>query len=410
MGDVVDEPDFELEPREATALRSHISQFSELLVRDYLAKRGMVRSLGVMDEEAAEIGDAQPTLESWTTMAGLLGLTELLQSNEASSTGTLGTILEVLTQELVRETNIKMRRPVTMTVLHGAPSCAEQRSATLAQLTRTGPGPGDDPRGSLKPSRSSKRETRKPALPPAPTLGPGELAGGASTLHKSLGKIDQPTSLRTAPRVLAAHSRVKLSRENWIPMDCRERMLQRDLAVTKSNLELMVSRKNFVETDKLHHKLSELEQNQTEERYGIKKKKRCGLCHLEYSLINLVLSVPFKAVQDLRNTWAEEFETHKAHVKECSRTHKAFTYDQVGVCVLCSQFFQLGQQDVYRPSYEKKVAEKQRKLKKEQEAAAKRYWDPVKQLEGDRLRFKDKDGPPSAPGVRVPPAPLAERT
>ena len=116
----------------------------------------------------------------------------------------------------------------------------------------------------------------------------------------------------------------------------------------------MVSRKNFVETDKLHHRLSELEQNQTEERYGIKKKKRCGLCHLEYSLINLVLSVPFKAVQDLRNTWAEEFETHKAHVKECSRTHKAFTYDQVGVCVLCSQFFQLGQQDMYRPSYEKR--------------------------------------------------------
>lgn len=415
MESVVDEPNFALDPREAGALRQHIGEFSEMLVRDFLRGRGLDETLATLDAESASHGARAPTMESWKSMASLLGLVELMQANADAPGGGYPSILEVLAKELVRETNIKMRRPVTMTVLHGAPSCAEQRSASLAQLTRTGPGPGDDPRSSLprsgRPdSRKKDREARKPALPPPPTLGPGELAGGASTLHKSLGKINRPAGLRSAPRVVAAHSRVKLSRENWIPMDCRERMLQRDLSVTKSNIELMVSRKNFVETDKLHHRLSELEQNQTEERYGIKKKKRCGLCHLEYSLINLVLSVPFKAVQDLRNTWAEEFQTHPAHVKACARTHKAFTYDQVGVCVLCSQFFQLGQQDMYRPSYEKKVAEKCRKVKKENEAAAKRYWDPVKQLEDDRRRFKSNSAAPSESGVRVPPAPLAERT
>jgi len=411
MDSVVSDVNFDVNAAESAALQRHVSDFAEMLVRDFLNKRGLSKTLSTMNGEASELGHAPPTLESWTTMAGLVGLTELLQANEASPGGSLGTILEVLTRELVRETNIKMRRPVTMTVLHAAPSCAEQRSASLERLTRTGPGPGDDPRdfgAAAGTARPRKRETKKPPVPPPPTLGPGELAGGASTLHKHLGKISQPASLRSAPRVVAAHGRVKLSRENWIPMDCRERMLQRDLAVTKSNVELMAKRQVFVDTDERHHRLSELEQNQTEERYGIKKKKKCGLCHLEYSLINLVLDVPMKAVRDLRNTWADEFATHPQHKKECARSHKAFAYDQVGVCVLCSQFFQLGQQDMYRPSYEKKVSEKQRKLRKEQEAAAKRYWDPVKQLEDDRKKGKGGYATSdAADGVRVPPAPLA---
>ena len=52
--------------------------------------------------------------------------------------------------------------------------------------------------------------------------------------------------------------------------------------------------------------------------------------------------------------------------------------------------------------------EKQRKLRKEQEAAAKRYWDPVKQLEDDRKKGKGGYATSdAADGVRVPPAPLA---
>ncbi|KAH8056442.1 hypothetical protein JL721_10042 [Aureococcus anophagefferens] len=117
----------------------------------------------------------------------------------------------------------------------------------------------------------------------------------------------------------------------------------RDLAVTKSNVELMAKRQVFVDTDERHHRLSELEQNQTEE---------------------------------LRHQEEEEF-------------------------------FQLGQQDMYRPSYEKKVSEKQRKLRKEQEAAAP-VLHPVKQLEDDRKKGKGGYATSdAADGVRVPPAPLA---
>ena len=54
-------------------------------------------------------------------------------------------------------------------------------------------------------------------------------------------------------------------------------------------------------------KLTDLEQNHAEELRGIARKKKCGLCLLEYSNVNLVLTVPYKAVVDIRTTWIEAY-------------------------------------------------------------------------------------------------------
>ena len=111
-------------------------------------------------------------------------------------------------------------------------------------------------------------------------------------------------------------------------MDTRERMLRREFAETKISLDKLKARADFEKNDSKHHKLSELEQNGVEERYGIARKKACGLCRMEYSRVNLVCEVPIKAIDDLRKMWSEEFTPHPRHVKECAKgKFRAFTYD-----------------------------------------------------------------------------------
>ena len=91
------------------ALRKHVAEFAELLVRDYLSKQGLSRTLNEMDVESEEIGRTKPTMAGWATMAELIQLTHLLRANEAA-TDRVDTILEVLAKELARESSVKMRK------------------------------------------------------------------------------------------------------------------------------------------------------------------------------------------------------------------------------------------------------------------------------------------------------------
>ena len=119
------------------ALRKHVAEFAELLVRDYLSKQGLSRTLNEMDAESEEIGRSKPTMTGWATMAELIRLTDLLRANEAAGNESVDTILEVLAKELARESSVKMRKPVTLTVLRSAPSCAERARTTLTLTTLT---------------------------------------------------------------------------------------------------------------------------------------------------------------------------------------------------------------------------------------------------------------------------------
>lgn len=360
-------------------LRRQISIFSELVVRDYLRKRGFEKTLSAFAREVA-VTSPEPDMESWCTMGKLLSLPELLTANEKSAQ--FETILEVMTQELIRETSIKLRRPITLTISTSVPSCATVETSafhvsTPAKIV------------AVPKSKSVAETARELATPKA-----RELATANTTKQRQRSPVKSPPrtgtrSVSSSPvrgrgPIVVSQKQSAFSRENWIPIESRERMVERNLLCLNKNLDSLEAQQLYVANNRKHHQLSDLEHNQAAERYGIKKKRPCGLCEVDYSETNIALSVPLKAVYDLRAKWAQDFESHPAHCQRTKHVHRAFTYDVVGICAFCAQFFQLGQQDVYRPSLQTKLADKNRRLRKERDAKAKAYWDPVKQLELER--------------------------
>ena len=324
--------------------------FSELLVRDYLQNKGLDATLASFCQESKT--GQEPSMESWCAMAHDLGLPELLSANDRS-VPRCSTIVEVLVRELLRRKKKK-----------------KQPSSSEALVVR----------------QRRKVVTTPPAmiLPPEPEeANHPKLLKSTSTM--TLGPQRRPiTTASTTASAQRSKPPKKSSLENWIPMDKRARMLRRNMMVLKHNCDDMNAHACYVANEARHSQLTDLEKNEAAERYGLKRKKRCGLCDRYYSDINLVLKVPYKAVKDLRERWADEFPPHPDHVKLATRVHKACIYDQVPLCVFCTQFVQIGQQEVYRPSMDQIHAEQHRRLRKKQDAAAKAYWDPIKQLQIDR--------------------------
>ncbi|KAJ1449371.1 hypothetical protein M885DRAFT_590465 [Pelagophyceae sp. CCMP2097] len=433
----VSEPSFAVSG--GAVLEARVAQFSELAVKDWLQKKGYERTLAALESDFAASGRAAPSADAWYATAQLLDLPRLLQASKG-----LDTIVEVCVKELVRETSIRMRRPVTLTFTQKDRRAATATGATAASAA-TSPngwaagwanagfsaacaeaaGSAADADGAAV--KVAKARTLKFGLPLEATAAFADPRP-APLFHVSLGKqLTLGSSSRsklpsTKLSVVHPSVRASLSREHWIPMDLRERMLERSLSATKANVELLEARNKFVHTEHSHHTLSELEQSLAEERFGLRHRKRCGLCDLEYSKINLVLAVPLKAIVDLRERWTSEMEPDAMHVAAARRQRKtAAAYDEIFVCALCAQFFRLGQQEIYRPSYEKKPAaasnsetrtpsipqipasspkktcrfrslERSAKLQAQQDAEALAYWDPVKQLEATRAKQMAEQG------------------
>jgi hypothetical protein len=257
-----------------------------------------------------------------------------------------------------------MRRPVTLTITQTDRRAATAAGAATASAatspngwangwaTAGFPAAGAEAAGSAADSdgggaalRVTKARNRKFGLPLEATAAFSDPRP-APLFHVSLGKQlnlgSYSTSKQTTAKLSAAHPSVRatLSREHWIPNDLRERMLERSLSATKANVELLDARDKFVRTAQSRHTLSELEQSLAEEKFGLRRRKRCGLCDLEYSKINLGLSVPLKAIVDLRERWSSETEPDAMHVAAARRQRKtANAYDEVAVCSLCAQFF-----------------------------------------------------------------------
>ena len=89
------------------------------------------------------------------------------------------------------------------------------------------------------------------------------------------------------------------SEEKWIPLDSRLRMLKREMDAFKRNNDRDTRR--LEDLHKAQPRTAALERAKTLERYSGKKKKRCSLCEQPYALVNLPLSISYKAVLDLRS-------------------------------------------------------------------------------------------------------------
>ena len=179
----------------------------------------------------------------------------------------------------------------------------------------------------------------------------------------------------------------KASNQHWIPELVRTRQIRRDLSVAKQNVETTMVREEAKELEASRHKLNALELSKSKEKFGIEHKVACGCCCMQFLPLNLTLSVPLKAILDIRDSWGVKFDPKGAsNVRINQNLRKApLCYDEVKVCAFCSQLF-MYQQEIYRPSWEAKEAEKTRLREEAEMSARKAYWDPLTTTENERKR------------------------
>lgn len=176
------------------------------------------------------------------------------------------------------------------------------------------------------------------------------------------------------------------SRESWIPENIRRKMVQREFSVAKINYQY---REKFRLKQKNQHKFepSTLERSKSKEKYGIAQRKPCGLCNRTFLPENLVLAVTLKAILDLRETWGTKYDPDSAAIKINPNLKRApLCYNETRVCVFCAQLFD--NQEMYRPSWKAKQAERRRTQIEQDELMQKISDDPLVQSQQciDRIR------------------------
>jgi hypothetical protein len=200
-------------------------------------------------------------------------------------------------------------------------------SASASALAATGTGAGDKSTLSLLPGDG--------ALSPEPEEEPGE-ALAAATSQPSLFGIS-----RQAAALLLSKKNGGLARQREHPATyyATMRVLARDLKVGVTNANMQLQLERAIERGR--SRLPATEQQLMQERFCGRRKRSCALCEKSFSGINLPMSISFKAVIDLRDTWggAHQANSNLARVPTC--------YDQVKVCHFCSQFFD--SVETYRP-------------------------------------------------------------
>ena len=412
-----------------------ITEFAELLVRDYLKSRKLDKTLAKLNEESKERGAPVPSVDSWYRMAEALHLPTLLQQNSKEPEKQFNTVAEVLLQRLISEENSRLRAPVRLDISSSARprqstgGLGQSMSESVLNFQVLQNVPFQDQ--SSVPTRPAEEQftvtnlmpktiMKEPFEPDGGTMFPPTVpvddkfrmperdedsfkARQQSAMAKEKKLQQQKAKEKAAlqkqqPLIPKANIRQrkrgeaeKKSNQSWIPSATRSRRIERDMSVLKQNLEEELKRTNFVETVNKRTSLTELEQNQAEEKYRLKRKKKCGLCFREHSVVNLVLNVPHKAVVDLQNMWAEKYPWVEMSDKQKQKYQnpvktRFFTYDEEAVCVYCAQFFVEGQQEVYRPSIDSKHAQEREQRRTIAAQKAKAYWDPLKTVELDRTR------------------------
>lgn len=385
-----------------------VSSFAEQLVREYLQKRNMESTLAAFDRESKFSKNTSSALESWYAVSNELDLVELLQ-RQALKGGVARPLVEVLVTELLSEESKKMRSRVEVSVTSGQNSL---HFSTKLDVSDTWPAmPRPQTFEALKESQSQPvfelqvddKFTAPPKLPAeaedkdqrkrklaAKGLPPGRKSdpSGKGGLQRGAGAPQPAGLLRRQKR--NSESSKTLSNQAWIPEGARTRMFERTMVMTKLIIEKEEKRTGYLDALARKQSLSELEQNKAEERYQLKRTKRCGLCFREFSAVNLILSVPQKAIIDLQNTWLEKNPWIEMSEKERDKYQNPLLkrptvlYNEVWCCVYCAQFFTKNQQDFYRPSYESKVAEKRDKAAHAAAEQARAFWDPLATVEQEK--------------------------
>lgn len=323
----------------------------------------------------------------------------------------------MLVEQLLSEESSKRRGPVAVTVLHGTESVQFQLPRPTDAIPAPGPvEPGltrsihgahsDVAVGASETQHVHQMDTMDMPSSAPDSLLPSEAGHAKGGSKRSAGKqrrrggrdSSNSSQFYSSPMMGAGGSNLlrkkqlpnRKSEEAWIPPAVRRRFIERNLAATKVNLDDRNNRANLAMISSRRQTLTELEQNHAEEQFKIKRKKQCGLCFRDFSAVNMALTVPNKAIFDLQSTWEEKnswvqmTDAQKRKYQNPVKQKPSALYNEVPVCVYCSQFFKHGQQDIYRPSYESKVKERRARAELHAAEQAKAYWDPLTTVENMR--------------------------
>ena len=404
----------------------------EALTEDVAAAR-LERQQQEQDEGRAPETTEGDSVESWYVVNQHLGLPGLLNKNKARERG-YNSVIEV------RKGNARRHRYATVLrnrqhdpfrsppqVLVDAMSAKSEKEvepspwvrpsttpnfqfplkATAAatksnQVSSASPSPtnlGANPSKSWSRAPSTNQSTTRPKSqqkhnrPKSSNNSSAVRSGSVTTWRpKSSGDVHNLVKSQYKPPDPRLMHSVKhpVTPQHWIPDPVRTRQIQRDLAVAKTNVEDTLVRKEAKELEISRHKLDALQVSKEKEKLGIEFKAQCGLCSMKFLPVNLVLAVPLKAVLDIRDSWGTKFDEKGCQLPKDARLNRnlrkpPLCYNDVHVCRFCAQLFR-SQQDLYRPSFEKKEAERKQIYEDREAAARKAYWDPLTTTEKEKKK------------------------
>ncbi len=348
--------------------------FCYMMIEEFLMRKGMESSLQEFRTEWKRPSDEMSML-TWYDVCMKLQITDILESAPEKAT-----VLENLALTLTKETSIRMRKPIDVTInglatlpkkkpvigskqFHETEKLREQALLNSRQTSGNNTLSGD----SVASLSSSKRSDKYQKSSRNTDYGGREFI--ASKLENSIPKFE--SMIKSG----------KPSSENWIPEIERMKSLGRDLAVAKDNLGDIIKRETQSEREMRQFKKSVLDKAKIEEELGSKKKMACGCCYLMFSYPNLPLRVSNKAVVDLRQNWSggkrgwwSAREDKLGSMPRC--------YNDILVCTFCAQFF--FDSDAYRPSFDKLREDERAKARLEHQRLMLERQDPVKMVEKDR--------------------------
>lgn len=371
---------------------------------------------------------------SWYDIVLRLKLPDLLniQQQKAPMLQPSSTIIENLVMALMRDSSLRNRRDVSVTLS----GMAAVHTSSLS-MSRVPAGPR-----ALEPMQNFAVDTSNTTQPIDPALGLSAYQAAqqqqaeGKTQHHHHGKSKtRPHSAgpryrsdKTKHGSLGAggnnnsstYGNGKFSSEYGIPDDRRTRSLQRQFITVKQLLEESRSMQKSVDREMRRLAVSDLDRAKSQEALQTIHKVACGCCQLLFLPVNLPTKVSRKAILDNRIKWSGRLnsrtifggrdtnrsltgseeqwndtmtkeEIAQAQAAAANDLEEAMIarekvvprcYDQIGVCIFCAQFFQ--EPEKYRPSYQQIVYEEKKTAYFQQKEREREWWDPLRMVEKDR--------------------------
>jgi len=409
--------------------------FTTMVIEEFLMQKGMKSTLNEFRNEYKR-PEEDITMISWYEIALKLRLPDMLEIHK-------GTVLESIIAALLRESSIRSRRSLEI-VSTGL--VAQAKSSSLPPIID-----GNISQEFIMSSSGIRSPQSKKDDPITETQTKSDASNKIIFEHKTNEKEkekkkhkskrhqqdynDYPLVQRQLELIqLERFGKVKPSAENWVPENIRLRSIYRDIAVAKDTLSDVLTREDTNRKEVKRLSVTALDKAHTEESLGCIKKIPCGCCLQKFLYVNLPLKVSQKAIIDIRKKWSggltsatvfgqieesnenensnlieggegegegEEIneESGTDSLKKKQKKKKPLTderltaiprcYDEVPVCIFCSQFFQ--KQEAYRPSYMQITYEERLAVFKETRRREKEYWDPLKMCEKDMERELEEE-------------------